>query len=102
MTSQAAQITPGAASAYEALVALDPAVLESIPAAVYVCAADGRIVRFNRRAAELWGRTPEIGDTDERFCGSSGCIIWTGGSCRTPAHRWRSRFGPANRNATWR
>jgi PAS domain S-box-containing protein len=70
MTSQAAQITPGASSAYEALVTLEPAVLEAIPAAVYICAADGRIVRFNQRAAELWGRTPEIGDTDERFCGS--------------------------------
>ena len=28
------------------------------------------IVRFNRRAAELWGRAPKIGDTHERFCGS--------------------------------
>jgi PAS domain S-box-containing protein len=37
---------------------------------VYICAADGRIVRFNQRAAELWGRTPTLGDTDERFCGS--------------------------------
>jgi PAS domain S-box-containing protein len=70
MTSQAPHVTPGAPSAYEALVALDPAVLEAIPAAVYICAADGLIVRFNGRAAELWGRTPEIGDTDERFCGS--------------------------------
>lgn len=25
---------------------------------------------FNSRAAELWGRSPEIGGTDERFCGS--------------------------------
>jgi PAS domain S-box-containing protein len=25
---------------------------------------------FNRRAAELWGRQPAVGDTDERFCGS--------------------------------
>jgi PAS domain S-box-containing protein len=70
MTSQAAHAIPGASSAYEALVALDPAVLEAIPAAVYICAADGVIVRFNRRAVELWGRAPEFGDTNERFCGS--------------------------------
>jgi PAS domain S-box-containing protein len=70
MTSQAAHAIPGASSAYEALVALDPAVLEAIPAAVYICGADGVIVRFNRRAVELWGRAPEIGDTHERFCGS--------------------------------
>jgi PAS domain S-box-containing protein len=68
MTSQATEITSGAASAFEALLALDPAVLEAIPAAVYVCAADGRIVRFNQRAAELWGRTPEVGVATERFC----------------------------------
>jgi len=28
------------------------------------------IQEFNRRAAELWGREPEPGDTDQRFCGS--------------------------------
>lgn len=40
------------------------------PVAVYACDAAGVITDFNRRAAELWGRTPEPGDTDQRFCGS--------------------------------
>jgi PAS domain-containing protein len=40
------------------------------PAAVYVCTPDGTILRFNRRAAELWGREPLLGDPRERFCGS--------------------------------
>ena len=40
------------------------------PVAVYSCDASGVIDNFNRRAAELWGRTPAQGDTDERFCGS--------------------------------
>lgn len=40
------------------------------PVAVYACDAAGGITDFNRRAVELWGRTPEPGDTDERFCGS--------------------------------
>ena len=40
------------------------------PVAVYSCDASGVIREFNRRASELWGRTPEPGDTDERFCGS--------------------------------
>lgn len=40
------------------------------PVAVYSCDASGVIREFNRRAAELWGRTPTLGDTDERFCGS--------------------------------
>ena len=40
------------------------------PVAVYYCDATGVIQNFNRRAAELWGREPALGDTDERFCGS--------------------------------
>jgi PAS domain S-box-containing protein len=41
-----------------------------LPAAVYTCDADGTITFYNERAAELWGRAPKIGDTDERFCGA--------------------------------
>lgn len=40
------------------------------PVAVYACDASGLIQDFNRRAVELWGRKPALGDTDERFCGS--------------------------------
>ncbi len=40
------------------------------PVAVYCCDAAGIVQQFNRRAAELWGREPTSGDTDERFCGS--------------------------------
>ena len=40
------------------------------PVAVYSCDASGVIRDYNNRAAELWGRKPLPGDTDERFCGS--------------------------------
>ncbi|MDZ4858121.1 MAG: PAS domain S-box protein [Candidatus Hydrogenedentes bacterium] len=40
------------------------------PVAVYSCDASGVIQNFNGRAAELWGRAPEQGNTDEKFCGS--------------------------------
>lgn len=40
------------------------------PVAVYSCDVSGVIEHFNQRAAELWGREPAPGDTDERFCGS--------------------------------
>jgi PAS domain S-box-containing protein len=40
------------------------------PVAVYSCDASGVIRDYNSRAAELWGRKPEVGDRDERFCGS--------------------------------
>jgi signal transduction histidine kinase/ActR/RegA family two-component response regulator len=40
------------------------------PVAVYSCDASGVIQEFNRRAVELWGSEPALGDTDKRFCGS--------------------------------
>jgi PAS domain S-box-containing protein len=45
--------------------------MELLPSAVYICeAASGVITHYNRRAAELWGRAPVVGDTYERFYGS--------------------------------
>jgi len=46
------------------------ALFESGPVAVYSCDVSGVIRQFNRRAAELWGRAPAPGETEERFCGS--------------------------------
>ena len=43
---------------------------DQVPVAVCACDATGVIQEFNRRAVELWGRTPQIGDLRERFCGS--------------------------------
>jgi PAS domain S-box-containing protein len=40
------------------------------PMAVYTIDTSGVIQNFNRQAAELWGREPALGDTDEQFCGS--------------------------------
>ena len=40
------------------------------PVAVYTIDTSGVIRDFNRHAAELWGREPALGDTDQRFCGS--------------------------------
>src|ERR1700739_3292130 len=62
--------------------------LELLPMAAYaVRAPDGVIVWFNSCAANLWGRVPVIGDTDERFCGAH-TLYRTDGSymahCDTP------------------
>jgi PAS domain S-box-containing protein len=43
---------------------------EQLPFAVYVCDRDGLVLRYDGRAAELWGRSPKLGDPNERFCGS--------------------------------
>lgn len=44
--------------------------IETLPLAIYACDAAGRILWFNSRATELWGRTPAVGDDSERYCGS--------------------------------
>ena len=44
--------------------------LEALPVAAYTTDRAGVIQHFNGRAAEVWGREPALGETDERFCGS--------------------------------
>lgn len=45
--------------------------IDRLPMGAYaVQAPDGVIAWYNVRAVELWGRRPNIGDLDERFCGS--------------------------------
>jgi PAS domain S-box-containing protein len=44
--------------------------LDALPAAAYICDADGLITYYNRRAVEAWGREPRLNDPSDRFCGS--------------------------------
>jgi len=44
--------------------------LEKVPAASYICNAEGLITYFNQRAVELWGREPKLNHEIDRFCGS--------------------------------
>jgi PAS domain S-box-containing protein len=47
-----------------------PLLFEQLPFAIYICDRNGRLLRYNRRAAELWGRSPKLGDPNQLFCGS--------------------------------
>jgi len=42
--------------------------LRALPVAVYTCDAEGRVTFFNRAAARLWGREPEL--SKDLWCGS--------------------------------
>ena len=44
--------------------------LEWLPVGIYTCDVDGYLVQYNRRAAELWGRSPTVGDRQYRLCGA--------------------------------
>ena len=41
-----------------------------LPAAMYMIDSEGSITYYNEQAARIWGRSPRLGDTEERFCGS--------------------------------
>ncbi len=49
---------------------IDQSALDAIPTGFCVCRADSGLVRYNRRAVELWGRTPPLGDPNDQY-GSS-------------------------------
>src|SRR5690242_2178155 len=50
---------------FEAFTEIDQSALDAIPTGLCVCRADGALVRYNKRAVELWGRAPRLGDTSE-------------------------------------
>jgi len=54
---------PTAASSWQGI-------LNAIPIAAYVCDAAGQLVYFNALAESVWGRTPQLRDANERYCGS--------------------------------
>jgi PAS domain S-box-containing protein len=42
-------------------------ILDMLPIATFICDAKGTILQYNRRAAEIWGRTPKPGATHQDF-----------------------------------
>jgi PAS domain S-box-containing protein len=50
---------------------MDTDAIEHLPIAAYVCESpSGRIVRYNRRAVELWGQDPLLADPGVLYCGA--------------------------------
>ena len=79
-------------------------ILELLPIATSVCDAAGRIVQYNRRAVELWGRAPRPGETydqftsDTKFYDAEGARAAAHANCRRAADR-QCRF--ATRRSRW-
>lgn len=49
---------------------MNDALLEQLPVAMAVYDAEGTLLRYNERAAELWGHRPQVGSGDERGGGA--------------------------------
>ena len=56
----------GTTTALEAL----PDLIEVLPIAIYACDVEGRVLWFNGRAAEIWGRRPLLGSQPEKYTGA--------------------------------
>jgi PAS domain S-box-containing protein len=55
-----------APSGIDVFIDLDQAALDAIPTGLCVCTAEGALIRYNRRAVELWGRPLPLGDPKQQ------------------------------------
>lgn len=62
--------TPSISKALKSALLSGDGLMEWLPIGVYVCDAEGHVAQYNRRAAELWGHAPEVGDGTTYHCGS--------------------------------
>ena len=60
------RIPPGSAIANQ----LNHDLIEHLPVGVYLCDQDGVLVAYNRKAAEIWGDAPNLGEAQYKFCGA--------------------------------
>ncbi len=58
-------------AALSAMLQASDGILDMLPIATFICDARGTILQYNRRAAEIWGRVPDPGQTHEQFTGKS-------------------------------
>ncbi len=56
-------------AALSAMLRASDGILDLLPIPTFICDAHGTILQYNRRAVEIWGRTPKPGQTHEDFNG---------------------------------
>ena len=59
--------TPAVPPNMQLVLSASDGLLGLLPVATCVCDLDGRIVQFNERAVEIWGRRPRPGETHAEF-----------------------------------
>jgi PAS domain S-box-containing protein len=66
MSGQGPRTVAAPAAGFDAFVNIDQSALDAIPTGFCVCRADSGLVRYNKRAVELWGKAPRLGDPGEQ------------------------------------
>lgn len=47
--------------------------IEHLPVGVYLCNAQGTVVAYNHKAADIWGESPNLGESQIKFCARISC-----------------------------
>ncbi len=63
-------LVAAAPSTADSAISSDSALWDLLPCAAYVCDVRAVVVRYNRKAAELWGCEPQIGEPEEGRSGA--------------------------------
>jgi PAS domain S-box-containing protein len=58
-------------------------ILDMLPIATFICDAKGTILQYNRRAVEIWGRTPQPETTHQDFTADTNFFNLDGTSAQT-------------------
>jgi PAS domain S-box-containing protein len=74
---------PPASPDLSAMLQASDGILDMLPVATCICDARGVILQYNRRAAEIWGRTPLPGQSHDQFTANTKFFALDG----TPATR---------------
>jgi len=69
MSGQGSKPVSAARYGLDAFAQTEQSALDAIPTGLAVCRRDGSLVRYNKRAVELWGRALRLGDPAERSTG---------------------------------
>jgi PAS domain S-box-containing protein len=70
--------TPAISRAFQQALQSWDGLLEWLPIGIYTCDLEGALVHYNRRAAELWGHAPAVGNGQYRYCGAHRSFALTG------------------------
>jgi PAS domain S-box-containing protein len=61
---------PSSSCGLNAFLAIEQSALDAVPTGLCVCRSDGALLKYNRRAVELWGRAPRLDDPAELESGA--------------------------------
>lgn len=87
--------TDSPATAMAAFLAVEQTALDAVPVGLCACAADGALLRYNRRAIDIWRRAPRLGAAADslRYRGADGQPLFAAAPVRRALRTGESTSG---------